>query len=114
MALSLASRSACGRVSAARQQGRTSLARPAGLTVNRRPVVTANVFGGGSEGPGEDKKFLSRDEEPEEYWSSKGERSGNNPLSDPLAIIGIVSILFPFLLLLVAIALGYIDLSVYK
>lgn len=28
-----------------------------------------------------DKKFLSREEEPEEYWSSKGERAGSNPLS---------------------------------
>lgn len=56
-----------------------------------------------------DKKFLSRDEEPEEYWSSKSERAGNNPLSDPLAVIGILAIFFPFILLLVAGATGFID-----
>lgn len=65
-------------------------------------------------GGGDDRKFLSRDEEPEEYWSSKGERAGSNPLSDPLAVIGILAIFFPFFLLLLAVATGYIDLSVYK
>ena len=33
---------------------------------------------------------------------------------DPLAIIGIVSILFPFLILGIAIASGYLDLSPYQ
>jgi len=33
---------------------------------------------------------------------------------DPLAIIGIVSILFPFLILGIAIASGYLDLSPYS
>lgn len=35
-------------------------------------------------------------------------------LQDPLAIIGILSILFPFVLLGIAIATGLIDLSVYR
>ena len=43
------------------------------------------------------------------YWSSKGERAGANPLADPLAIIGILAIFFPFIFLLIAIALGYVD-----
>lgn len=48
------------------------------------------------------------------YWSSKSERDGANPFKDPLAIIGIVAILFPFLFVLVAAATGVIDLSVYR
>jgi hypothetical protein len=35
-------------------------------------------------------------------------------LQDPLAIIGVVAILFPFLFLLLAIATGYVDVSVYR
>lgn len=35
-------------------------------------------------------------------------------LQDPLAVIGILGIFFPFILLAVAIAAGYIDLSVYR
>jgi hypothetical protein len=38
----------------------------------------------------------------------------HTPIQDPLAIIGILAIFFPFVLLLLAIATGYIDLSVYK
>jgi len=64
---------------------------------------------------GKDKKGgLSRDDEPEEYWSSKSERAGANPFKDPVAIIGIVAILFPFLFVLIAIATGAIDTSVYR
>jgi hypothetical protein len=38
-----------------------------------------------------DKKFLSREEEPEEYWSSKGERAGSNPLSvRGVVVLGVV------------------------
>jgi hypothetical protein len=48
------------------------------------------------------------------YWTSAGERKGSNPLADPLAIIGILAIFFPFILLLLAVGTGYIDLSVYR
>ena len=61
---------------------------------------------------GEDaKKTLKREEEPEEYWQSKIERSGKSPLSDPAAIIGILAIFFPFVILGIAIATGYVDVS---
>ncbi|KXZ51593.1 hypothetical protein GPECTOR_12g557 [Gonium pectorale] len=60
------------------------------------------------------KKFISREEEPEQYWGSKFEADGGNPLKDPLAIIGILAIFFPFIFLGIAIAAGYIDLSVYR
>ncbi|KAI7836127.1 hypothetical protein COHA_009957 [Chlorella ohadii] len=56
-------------------------------------------------------KGIRREDEPEEYWSSKGEREGKNPLSDPLAQIGILAILFPFIFLAIAIAFGLVDLS---
>jgi hypothetical protein len=122
---------------------------------------------------GGDKKFIKREEEPDEYWSSKGEKAGANPLKasvvnaaiiglsmaarlrfwassnpiqhqqpqpqsdrlcllaapeqvqmsillwpphlqDPLAIIGIIAILFPFIFVLIAIGTGAIDTSVYR
>ncbi|KIZ03100.1 hypothetical protein MNEG_4862 [Monoraphidium neglectum] len=61
-----------------------------------------------------DKKFISREEEPEEYWSSKNEKEGLAVFTDPLAIIGVIAILFPFIFVLIAIATGAIDTSVYK
>jgi len=60
------------------------------------------------------RRFLTREEEPEQYWKSKGEEAGSNPLKDPLALIGILAIFFPFILLLLAVATGYVDLSVYR
>ncbi|WIA29289.1 hypothetical protein OEZ86_011794 [Tetradesmus obliquus] len=78
--------------------------------VSRRNAVQAKAMQSGEE----DKKVLRREEEPEEYWVSKSERKGANPLSDPLAIIGLVAIFLPFGLLLIAIATGLIDTSVYR
>jgi hypothetical protein len=74
------------------------------------PLVTKAMM----EPDEESKKFLTRDEEPDQYWSSEGERKGANPFKDPLALIGIVSILFPFLFLLIAIGGGWVDVSVYR
>eukprot|EP00889_Picochlorum_renovo_P006954 jgi/Picre1/33984/NNA_001461.t1 len=54
---------------------------------------------------------LKREDEPEEYWSSERERKGESPFKDPLAIIGIVSILFPFIFLIIASSVGLVDLS---
>lgn len=55
--------------------------------------------------PAADKKAgstgIRREDEPDEYWSSKGEREGKNPMSDPLAQIGVLAILFPFIFLAV-------------
>lgn len=61
-------------------------------------------------GPG-DRKGLKREDEPEEYWSSERERKGESPFKDPVAIIGILAILFPFILLLILSAAGVVDLS---
>ena len=62
-------------------------------------------------GPPTKKKFITREEEPEEYWMSKGEREGANPLTDPLALIGILALLAPFIILGIAVAVGYVDLT---
>lgn len=79
--------------------------------------VRPQAIGGGNDSDSDtskNKKFLSREEEPEEYWVSKGEKDGANPMKDPLAAIGILAILFPFALLALGIGTGYIDTSVYK
>lgn len=79
------------------------------LVSRRSQSMRLQAIGGGE--PGQEKKFLTREQEPEEYWVSKGERQGENPLKDPLAIIGIISILFPFVFLLVAILFGWVDVD---
>ncbi|KAK9825284.1 hypothetical protein WJX74_006260 [Apatococcus lobatus] len=59
----------------------------------------------------EDKKAIVREQEPDEFWQSKAEAKGANPMKDPLAIIGIASILLPFLILGLAIGTGFVDLG---
>jgi len=56
------------------------------------------------------ERTITREDEPEEFWSSEAEQGGN-VMKDPLAIIGVVSIFLPFVLLLIAAALGLVDLS---
>eukprot|EP00884_Botryococcus_braunii_P022742 jgi/Botrbrau1/9151/Bobra.160_3s0023.1 len=58
-----------------------------------------------------DKKTLKREEEPDDYWQSEAEKRGDSPFKDPLAIIGIIAILFPFIFVLIAIAFGVIDVN---
>ena len=43
-----------------------------------------------------------------EAWLSEMEKEGANPFKDPMAIVGIVGIAFPFVILAVAGAAGYI------
>ena len=57
------------------------------------------------------RRFITREEEPDQYWMSEGEREGRNPMADPLAIIGLVAILTPFIILGIAVAIGYLDLT---
>ncbi|GIL63570.1 hypothetical protein Vafri_17611 [Volvox africanus] len=90
-----------------------AICRPAS---SRRILCTKALLGpdGKPGAAGAKKKFITREEEPEQYWSSKGELDGANPLKDPLAIIGILAIFFPFIFLAVAIGTGYVDISVYR
>eukprot|EP01025_Chloroclados_australasicus_P061912 TRINITY_DN8131_c2_g1_i1.p3 TRINITY_DN8131_c2_g1~~TRINITY_DN8131_c2_g1_i1.p3 ORF type:complete len:110 (-),score=15.17 TRINITY_DN8131_c2_g1_i1:329-658(-) len=83
-------------------------------TTGKRPRRQVKVFAQEEPEQKAEKKFITREEEPEEYWISKGEREGANPLKDPLALIGILAIFFPFIFLLIAIATGVIDLSAGK
>ncbi|PNW84610.1 hypothetical protein CHLRE_03g151200v5 [Chlamydomonas reinhardtii] len=83
--------------------------------VARRSLQVRALLGpDGKPGTTSGKKFISREQEPEQYWSSKGEAEGGNPMKDPLAIIGVLAIFFPFIFLGIAVAAGYIDLSVYR
>jgi hypothetical protein len=67
---------------------------------------------GGDEEPVEPK--LTRETEPDQYWQTPSEAKGESPVKDPLAIIGILGIFFPFILLGIAIATGYVDVSNYR
>ncbi|PRW33955.1 hypothetical protein C2E21_7483 [Chlorella sorokiniana] len=95
-----------GAASARPAARRVSGARLAPL--QQRRLVQTQALG---DNANKQSKGIRREDEPEEYWSSKGEREGKNPLSDPLAQIGILAILFPFIFLAIAIAFGLVDLS---
>lgn len=60
-------------------------------------------------GPSQKRKFITREEEPEEFWQSKDEREGKSPMKDPLAISAIIGLLVPFVILGIGIATGYIE-----
>jgi len=58
---------------------------------------------------GEEPKLTRKHEAETEAFLSPAEKSGENPLKDPMAIIGIVGILgVPALILLVGVTSGYI------
>ncbi|KAL3152413.1 hypothetical protein ABBQ32_001464 [Trebouxia sp. C0010 RCD-2024] len=92
----------------------------------RRPSVVHAQLGGsgedtksaflstafGTETNFKDKGFISAEEEPDEFWKTKAESKGGlAPLKDPIAIVGILGILLPFVILGIAIATGYVDTS---
>ncbi|GAB4821205.1 hypothetical protein N2152v2_008251 [Parachlorella kessleri] len=78
-----------------------------GLTAGRAQLLAAKALGSDKG----DKKVLTREDEPDEYWASAREKEGKSPWTDPLAIIGLLAIFFPLILLGVFAALGYVDLS---
>eukprot|EP00467_Chlorarachnion_reptans_P014676 CAMPEP_0114511658 /NCGR_PEP_ID=MMETSP0109-20121206/14523_1 /TAXON_ID=29199 /ORGANISM="Chlorarachnion reptans, Strain CCCM449" /LENGTH=68 /DNA_ID=CAMNT_0001691217 /DNA_START=330 /DNA_END=536 /DNA_ORIENTATION=- len=57
-------------------------------------------------GPG----TISREDEPEDYWMSKDEKDGKSPFEDPLAWAAIAGILVPFIILGIAIGVGYVPI----
>ncbi|XP_043692469.1 uncharacterized protein LOC122642917 [Telopea speciosissima] len=88
---------------------------------NRRQMVLqrfkihANI--GGGEGDvkqvGEKKKkFITREEEPQQYWQTAGEREGENPMKTPLPYIIIFGMSTPFVILAIAFANGWIKVPV--
>jgi hypothetical protein len=58
-----------------------------------------------------DRPKLTRENEPEEYWTSERERQGKSAFTDPVALIGVLAIFFPIILLLILSALGVVDLT---
>ncbi|XP_057953671.1 uncharacterized protein LOC131147982 [Malania oleifera] len=84
------------------------------------PKSRANRFNvqaklGGGEGdvrPGGKKKFITREEEPEQYWQTAGEREGENPMKTPLPYIIIFGMSTPFVILAIAFANGWIKVPV--
>lgn len=62
-------------------------------------VQATMILGGGED---DDKPKLTRETEPDQYFASNFESlSAQDKLKDPLVIIGLVSIFFPFVLLIV-------------
>ncbi|XP_021685287.1 uncharacterized protein LOC110668387 [Hevea brasiliensis] len=70
---------------------------------------------GGGDGelkPKGKKKFITREEEPEQYWQTAGERKGENPMKTPLPYIIIFGMSTPFVILAIAFANGWIKVPV--
>ncbi|TKY57523.1 hypothetical protein E2542_SST21974 [Spatholobus suberectus] len=88
-----------------------------GLCSPRANVVGVKVhanLGGGDEQAkkGGKKKFITRDEEPQQYWQTAGEREGENPMKTPLPYIIIFGMSTPFVILAIAFANGWIKVPV--
>ncbi|KAK1567995.1 hypothetical protein Q3G72_019163 [Acer saccharum] len=76
--------------------------------------INANL-GGGGDGelkPKGKRKFVTREEEPEEFWQTAGEREGENPMMTPLPYIIIFGMSTPFVILAIAFANGWIKVPV--
>eukprot|EP00252_Welwitschia_mirabilis_P027263 TRINITY_DN930_c0_g1_i8.p1 TRINITY_DN930_c0_g1~~TRINITY_DN930_c0_g1_i8.p1 ORF type:complete len:144 (+),score=17.99 TRINITY_DN930_c0_g1_i8:121-552(+) len=82
------------------------------FTSRKRKPSPSAFFG--DEGSGkkteERKKFITKEEEPEQYWQTKAEREGVNPMLTPLPYIAIFGLLTPFIILGIAFANGWIKM----
>ncbi|KAJ0980132.1 hypothetical protein J5N97_008387 [Dioscorea zingiberensis] len=75
--------------------------------------VHAKLGGGDGEiKSGEKKKFITKEEEPDQYWQTAGERKGENPMTTPLPYIIIFGMSTPFVILAIAFANGWIKVPV--
>ncbi|XP_010689275.2 uncharacterized protein LOC104903004 [Beta vulgaris subsp. vulgaris] len=54
------------------------------------------------------RKFITKEQEPEQYWQTAGEREGENPMATPLPYILIFGMSTPFIILAIAFANGWI------
>ena len=71
--------------------------------------------GGGGDGetkPDGKKKFITREQEPEQYWQAAGERKGENPMMTPLPYIIIFGMSTPFVILAIAFANGWVKVPI--
>ncbi|KAE8701360.1 5'-AMP-activated protein kinase beta-2 subunit protein, putative isoform 1 [Hibiscus syriacus] len=90
---------------------------PCALTSNTTRLHRFKIHANSGEGEGElkpkgKKKFITRDEEPEQYWQTAGEREGENPMMTPLPYIIIFGMSTPFVILAIAFANGWIKVPV--
>ncbi|CAN1858144.1 hypothetical protein LINPERHAP1_LOCUS42756 [Linum perenne] len=69
--------------------------------------------GGGDGGlKPKEKKFITKEQEPEQYWQTAGEREGENPMMTPLPYIIIFGMSTPFVILAIAFANGWIKVPI--
>ncbi|MCL7030456.1 hypothetical protein MKW94_000671 [Papaver nudicaule] len=72
-------------------------------------------LGGADEGfkkPDDKKKFITKEEEPEQYWQTAGEREGENPMMTPLPYIIIFGMSTPFIILAIGFFNGWIKVPI--
>ncbi|KAK4429228.1 hypothetical protein Salat_1223100 [Sesamum alatum] len=75
--------------------------------------ISANLGGGEGElKKGGKKKFITKEEEPQQYWQTAGEREGENPMKTPLPYIIIFGMSTPFVILAIAFANGWIKVPI--
>ncbi|KAH7576610.1 hypothetical protein ACOSP7_002915 [Xanthoceras sorbifolium] len=75
--------------------------------------INAKLGGGDGElKPKGKRKFVTREEEPEQFWQTAGEREGENPMKTPLPYIIIFGMSTPFVILAIAFANGWIKVPV--
>lgn len=78
-------------------------------TISRRSRISAQLGGGDGETKSDGKKkFITKEQEPEQYWQTAGERKGENPMMTPLPYIIIFGMSTPFVILAIAFANGWI------
>ncbi|EFJ08664.1 hypothetical protein SELMODRAFT_69660, partial [Selaginella moellendorffii] len=68
--------------------------------------------GDGGSSSKEKRKFITKEEEPEEYWQSAAEREGRGPMSTLLPYIVIFGFSTPFVILALGFANGWIKIPV--
>ncbi|KAJ8748595.1 hypothetical protein K2173_007585 [Erythroxylum novogranatense] len=68
--------------------------------------------GNGEVKPKGKRKFITKEEEPEQYWQTAGEREGENPMKTPIPYIIIFGMSTPFVILAIAFANGWIKVPV--
>ncbi|CAN1196681.1 hypothetical protein LINPERPRIM_LOCUS43758 [Linum perenne] len=72
----------------------------------------ATSGGGDGELKPKEKKFITKEQEPEQYWQTAGEREGENPMMTPLPYIIIFGMSTPFVILAIAFANGWIKVPI--
>ncbi|GMI69151.1 hypothetical protein HRI_000584400 [Hibiscus trionum] len=90
---------------------------PCALTSHNTRLHQFKIHANSGEGEGElkpkgKKKFITKEEEPAQYWQSAGEREGENPMKTPLPYIIIFGMSTPFVILAIAFANGWIKVPV--